>query len=343
MSVKLKKLEDQVVVITGASSGTGLVTARLAAARGARLVLAARSENALRELTEELNRGGAQAVYVVCDVSKPEDVREVARTAQETFGGFDTWVNNAGVSIYGKLEDIPVEEMRKLFETNVWGLVYGSLEAVKHLKQRSRKQHGGEYGGALINLGSVLSERAIALQGIYSASKHAVKGFTESLRMELENEGAPVSVTLIKPSAIDTPYARHAKNHMEEAATLPPPVYAPETVARTILYCAEHPKRGAFVGSGGKSLAMLGYYAPSFLDKVMETVFVKQERKDQPPLPLEQNGLDKPAGKLEARGGYEGVVIGSSPYTAASLRPGLAGTLLAGTGFAAALWYASRR
>ena len=334
--MKLKKLKDQVIVITGASSGIGLVTARLAAARGARLVLAARSENALRELTEELNPGGAQVVYVVCDVSKQGDVREVVRTAQETFGGFDTWVNNAGVSTYGKLEEVPVEDMRRLFETNVWGLIYGSLEAIKHLKRRS-----GEYGGALINLGSVLSERAIALQGIYSASKHAVKGFTESLRMELENEGAPVSITLIKPSAIDTPYARHAKNHMEEAATLPPPVYAPEAVARTILYCAEHPRRDAYVGSGGKSLAMLGYYAPSFLDKVMETVFVKQERKQSHP--LEQNGLDGPAGNLETRGGYEGVVIGSSPYTAASLRPGLAGTLLAGAGLATALWYAARR
>ena len=336
--MKLKKLKDQVMVITGASSGIGLVTARLAAGRGARLVLAARSEDALRELTEELNRGGAQAVYIVCDVSKQEDVREVVRTAQETFGGFDTWVNNAGAFIYGKLEEVPVEDMRKLFETNVWGLIYGSLEAVKHLKKRDK-----EYGGALINIGSVLSERAIALQGIYSASKHAVKGFTESLRMELENEGAPVFVTLVKPSAIDTPYPHHAKNYMDERAEVPPPVYAPETVARTILYCAEHPKRDVFVGSGGKSLAMLGYYAPSFLDKVMETVFVRQERKDQPPLPLEQNSLDEPAGKLEAHGGYEGVVIGSSPYTAASLRTGLAGTLLVGTGVAAALWYAARR
>ena len=104
--------------------------------------------------------------------------------------------------------------------------------------------------------------------------------------MELENEGAPVSITLVKPSAIDTPYATPREEpYGSEAATLPPPVYAPETVARTILYCAEHPKRDVFVGSGGKSLAMLGYYAPSFLDKVMETVFVKQERKDQPPRP----------------------------------------------------------
>ncbi len=338
MSVKLKKLEGQVIVITGASSGIGLVTARLAAGRGARLVLAARSEAALRQLTEELNRSGAQAVYVVCDVSKRDDVREVARTAQATFGGFDTWVNNAGAFIFGKLEEVPVEDMRKLFETNVWGLVYGSLEAVKHLKRRDK-----EYGGALINIGSVLSERAILLQGAYSASKHAVKGFTDALRMELENEGAPVSVTLVKPSAVDTPYPHHAKNYMDAAAEVPPPVYAPETVARTILYCAEHPRRDAYVGSGGKNLAALSHYAPSFLDKVMETVFVKQERKDQPPLPLEQNSLDRPAGKLEERGGYEGLVIGSSPYTAASLRPGLAGILLAGAGLAAALWYAVRR
>src|ERR687884_580384 len=234
MDVKLKRLSEQVLVITGASSGIGLVTAREAARRGAKLVLAARAEDALRQLCEEINSAGGEAVYVVADVGREEDVRRVAEQALARFGRVDTWVNNAGVSIYGRILDTPFEDMRRLYETNFWGVVYGSVVAAEVLRQR---------GGALINVGSVVSDRAIPVQGVYSSSKHAVKGFTDALRMELEAEGAPVSVTLIKPGAIDTPYPEHAKNYMEREPALPPPVYAPEVVAEAILYCAENPER----------------------------------------------------------------------------------------------------
>ena len=193
--MKLKKLSQQIIVITGASSGIGLTTARMAAEAGAKLVLAARSENALKELTDEINNNGGKAIYVVADVGKQEDVRKIADQANEKFGGFDTWINNSGVGIFGKIEDTSIEDMRQLFETNFWGIVYGSLEAVKTLKKR---------GGALINLGSVVSDQVVHLQGIYSTSKHAVKGFTDALRMELEADEQPVSVTLIQPSAINT-------------------------------------------------------------------------------------------------------------------------------------------
>ena len=223
MALRLKKLNEQVMVITGASSGIGLVTARMAAKRGARLILSSRSEEELQELTEEIKANGGQAMAVRVDVGEPEDVRRLAQAAQEQFGGFDTWVNNAGVSIYGKLLEVSIEDMRRVFETNFWGLVYGSLEAARQLNER---------GGAIINIGSTLSDRAIPMQGIYSASKHAVKGFTDALRMELESEGAPISVSLVKPGAIDTPYTEHAKNYMPVEPKNPPPLYAPETVAR---------------------------------------------------------------------------------------------------------------
>jgi NAD(P)-dependent dehydrogenase (short-subunit alcohol dehydrogenase family) len=205
MNIRLKKLNEQVMVITGATSGIGLVTARMAAGRGARLILAARNEEALRRLVNETAASGAQAVYVVANVGKQADVRRIAEKAIEHFGDFDTWVNNAGVSIYGRVLDVSMEDHRQLFETNYWGLVYGSQVAAEHLRQK---------GGALINIGSSLSDRAIPIQGTYCASKHAVKGYTDALRMELEEEGAPISVTLIKPSAIDTPYREHAKNYM---------------------------------------------------------------------------------------------------------------------------------
>ncbi|PYS90529.1 MAG: short-chain dehydrogenase, partial [Acidobacteria bacterium] len=273
MDVQLKKLNEQVMVITGASSGIGLVTARMAAKRGARLVLAARSEEALRQLTDEIKSAGGEAIHVVADVGREADVRRISTAAVERFGGFDTWVNNAGVSVYGKLMDVPLTDLRQLFETNFWGVVYGSRVACEYLRMR---------GGALINIGSTLSDRAIALQGMYSASKHAVKGFTDALRMELEMDNAPVCVTLIKPSAINTPYTEHAKNYLGVEPQNPAPLYAPDVVAETILYCAEHPERDVFVGAGGKLLSALGHYAPRLTDMLMENMTTQQQKSDMP-------------------------------------------------------------
>src|SRR5215210_3392433 len=330
MGVQLKRLKEQTIVITGASSGIGLVTARMAARAGAQLVLAARSEEALRQLTDEIRAAGGEAIYVVADVGREEDVREIADAAIHRFGGFNTWVNNAGVSIYGKLTEIPVEDLRHLFETNFWGVVYGSLAAARHLRGR---------GGAIINVGSTLSDRAIPIQGMYSASKHAVKGFTDALRMELEADGAPVSVTLIKPGAIDTPYPHHAKNYMEAEPTVPPPVYAPEVVAEAILHCAEHAERDVFAGGGGKAISMTEKYAPRLTDKVMEWTMTEMQKSNEPPRPREDNGLDKPSGQLRERGGGLAYVSETSLYTKASLHPVLTTALVLGAGLAiAALW-----
>ncbi|MBA2732669.1 MAG: SDR family oxidoreductase, partial [Acidobacteria bacterium] len=272
MNVQLKKLGEQTIVITGASSGIGLVTARMAAQQGARLVLAARSEDALRQLTNEITVAGGQAIYVVADVGQEADVRRIAEAAIQKFGGFDTWVNNAGVSIYGRVLDVSMDDHRQLFETNYWGLVHGSRVAAMHLRKR---------GGAIINVGSSLSDRAIPLQGTYCASKHAVKGYTDALRMELEEEGAPISVTLIKPSAIDTPYKDHAKNYLPVEPQNPPPVYAPETVAEAILYSAEHPERDVFIGAGGKAISVSGEYAPRLTDKVMKAALFDIQQTEQ--------------------------------------------------------------
>ena len=329
MSVKLKKLEDQVVVITGASSGIGLVTARMAAKRGARLVLNARNLPALREIALEINAAGGEAIGVPGDVGKFDEVKRIADAAFERFGGFDTWVNNAGVSIYGPLLDQSLDDQRRLFETNYWGVVHGSMIASGHLKLR---------GGALINVGSVLSDRAIPIQGSYCASKHAVKGYTDALRMELEEEGAPVSVTLIKPSAIDTPYRQHAKNLMSVEPLNPPPVYAPETVAEAILHCAENPERDVFVGGGGKALAESGHYAPRLTDKVMEATMFTLQKSDKPTPESRQDSLHAPSQDGEERGGYPGHVAESSIYTKATLRPYLTAGLIIGAGLVFAAW-----
>jgi short-subunit dehydrogenase len=336
MKIKLKNLEEQVIVITGASSGIGLVTARLAAKRGARLILNARNEEALRLITNDINEAGGAAEFVAGDVGKLDDVRRMADEATRRFGGFDTWVNNAGVSIYGHVLDQSLEDQRRLFDTNYWGVVHGSMVACETLRTR---------GGALINIGSVLSDRAIPIQGTYCASKHAVKGYTDALRMELEKEGAPISVTLIKPSAIDTPYRLHAKNLMPVEPLNPPPVYAPETVAETILYCAENPERDVYVGGGGKALSAFGYYAPRGTDKVMTATMFDLQQSDQPRSAKREDSLHAPSEDGAERGGYPGHVAESSVYTKASLHPVLTATLIVGSGLAlaAAKQYRSRR
>ncbi|HEX2055847.1 MAG TPA: SDR family oxidoreductase [Nitrospiraceae bacterium] len=331
--MRLKRLRDQIIVITGATSGIGLVTARMAAKRGARLVLAARNQEALTQLEQELSDGYRRAAAVVADVGKPEDVQRVSRVARQRFGGFDTWINNAGISIYGRLLDQPVEDMRRLFETNFWGVVYGSLEAARHFQARRET-------GAIINIGSTFSDRAMPLQGMYSASKHAVKGFTDALRMELERQGLPVSVTLIKPSAIATPYPQHAKNFLKEEPTNPPPIYAPDLVGKAILHCAQYPERDMFVGGAGKAISAMGKYAPRLADFITEQLFAGRQRTGRPPRPLEDNGLDHPSGAIHERGRYSGRhVFETSLYTQSALHPVLAGAAFLGTGLAiTALW-----
>ena len=330
MNVKLKKLPDQVMVITGASSGIGLVTARMAAKRGARLILNARNEEVLRRVCDEINESGGEAYHAAGDVARLDDVQKLADEAVRRFGGFDTWVNNAGVSIYGRVLDQSLEDQRRLFETNYWGVVHGSRVACAHLRQR---------GGVLINVGSVLSDIAIPIQGTYCATKHAVKGYTDALRLELEAEGVPIAVTLIKPSAINTPYVQHAKNLLPSEPQNPAPVYAPETVAEAILHCAEHPERDVYVGAAGKMLAEAGHYLPRVIDKVMESMMLAQQKSDRPKPANRPDSLHAPSADGDERGRYPGHVSESSVYTKASVHPVITGSVIAGLGIAAfAAW-----
>ena len=304
---KPKRLRDQVMVITGASSGIGLATARMAAERGARVVLASRNEADLRTATEEINVRGGRATHVVADVALPEDVDRIADVALREFGGIDTWVNNAGISIYGKLTEVPMQDKKRLFDVNFWGVVNGCRTAVRQFRER---------GGTIINVGSVVSDRAIPLQGMYSASKHAVLGYTDALRMELEHDALPITVTMVKPASIDTPFVEHARNYMLEAPTLPPPVYAPEVVAEAILRCAERRFRDVTVGGGGRLLSAVGRVAPRTMDVYMERSLFEQQ-KDKSGRVRTQDSLYRATRDGDASGPYDGHVMKSSLYTKA--------------------------
>jgi NAD(P)-dependent dehydrogenase (short-subunit alcohol dehydrogenase family) len=288
------------------------------------VVLCSRNEPELKETVAQIQQRGGTARAVVADVSSPEDVERLAASAIEEFGSLDTWVNNAGVSFYGRLTEVALEDMRQLFEVNFWGMVYGARAALPRLRGS---------GGALINIGSIVSDRAIPLQGAYSASKHAVKGFTDALRVELEEEGAPISVTLIKPSSIDTPYFQHAKNYMEVEPKPPAPVYAPEVVANAILRAAEHPIRDITIGGGGRVLTALGTALPRLTDFYMERTMFSSQRSDMPSPGNPGNLYQSSGGENLERGGYKGHVMQSSIYTQAALSPAKA-LIAAGVGLA---------
>jgi short-subunit dehydrogenase len=330
MTPSLKPLASQVIVITGASSGIGLVTARMAAQQGAKLVLAARNEEALSQLVQELKAKGTQAIYVVADVGDEEAVNKIAETAIAEFGGFDTWVNNAGVSIFGRCEEVSIPDMKRMFDTNYWGVVYGSRAAVKHFKQRKSS-------GALINVGSFLGDRAVAVQSTYCTSKHALHGWTDALRMELEAEGAPISVTLIHPGRIDTPYNEHARSYMEKQPAHRGMIYPPEAVADAILYAAAHPKRDMFVGFQAKALAVLGAAFPRLTDKLMEVWAFPSQQSDRPSRDVEDNALYHAGYGLHERGTHQGWIRSGSWFVQAEKYPVAATLAVVGVGVLA-LW-----
>ena len=274
MSPSLKPLNQQVIVITGASSGIGLATAQDAAKAGARVVLAARSGDVLEAIVATLEKQGHEAIHVVADVADRDQVQRIADAAIDRFGRIDTWANVAGVTIYGKLDEVAEADSRRLFDVNFWGMVHGSLVALPHLRR---------HGGALINVGSEASEVAVPLQGMYSASKHAVKGFTDALRIETEQlDGAPVSITLIQPTAVNTPLPDKARNYLDRQPKLPSPQLDPHRVAAAILQSAVTPTRDMKVGLMATLDVAIEKVVPALADRVAVLQVPRQQRDEAP-------------------------------------------------------------
>jgi short-subunit dehydrogenase len=333
--VELRPLSEQVVVVTGASSGIGLVTAQRAAERGARVVLAARNEQALQLVAESIREKGGQAITVEADVGLEADIARIAEAAVTSYGRFDTWVNNAGVSIFGRTDEVTVADMRRMFDTVYWGVVYGCRQAVAHFKER-----GGS--GAIVNVGSLFGDRSTPVQGTYASAKHAVHGWTEALRMEVEAQKLPISVTLVHPGRIDTPYNEHARSYQEQQPAHRGMIYPPEAVADAILFAAAHRRRDMYVGFQAKFVSVFGNAFPRLTDKVMERYMFWSQRSSRPSRSREDSALFEPGYGLYERGTHEGWIRSRSYYAAAEEHPALVAAGV-GAGLAALVGASSRR
>lgn len=271
---RLKPLHDQVVVVLGASSGIGRETALQLSARGAKVVAAARSKPGLVSLVDEINAAGGQATYAICDISDFDQVSGVADLALERFGRIDTWVNMAAVGVYATLEDIPLDEFRRVLDINLMGYVHGLKAALPLLRREGR--------GALIFVSSIESTVTVPLQSAYGISKHAIQGMVEVLRRELRAEGVPISVTNIKPAVINTPFYTNALSKVGFKPTIPQPAYHPAVVAECVVYAAEHPVRDMYAGGAGRVIAMVQLLVPNVLDAVMARFGIPLQRTDEP-------------------------------------------------------------
>jgi NAD(P)-dependent dehydrogenase (short-subunit alcohol dehydrogenase family) len=331
MRVRLKPLKDQVMVITGASSGIGLVTARRAAKAGARVVLAARNERDLAAAVNDIRQHGGEATHVQTDVSDPQQVDRLAEKALSAYGGIDSWVNNAAVSLYGRSMEVPLEDMHRLFSVNFFGVVHGCRSALPHLR---------ENGGALITVGSVTGDRSLPLQGVYSAAKHAVKGFIDALRVELEEERVPVAVSLVKPASIATPFFEKARTYMHVEPRPLPPVYAPEVVAGAILACARRPIREISAGGAARIMSGMETASSRAADRYLRRNAFTGQMSDTPLSSDRTDNLYEPVafdgGERSSRENWGGHVMERSLYTAASIHPRTTALMAIGAGVALA-------
>lgn len=253
-----RPVSHQVVVITGASSGIGRCTALHLAARGARVVVTARRADALAELVREIQSEGGRAIAVPGDVTQEEDLRRVAGAAVTHFGRIDTWVNNAGVYVQGRVQDISLDEYRRVLEVNLLGLVNGTRRALEVMLRQG--------SGVIVQVSSVAARRGVPYTSAYSAAKAGIDGFTDALRAELWGTG--VSLSILYPPTVDTPIYRHGRGKLGVVPKPAPPIADPMQAAREIAELAQSGRRHRFFGWAGP-LARLSAVAPAATDWIL--------------------------------------------------------------------------
>jgi len=269
-----KPLNQQVVVISGAASGIGRASAKRFAAGGARVVIGGRSAAGVTAILEDIKAVGGQGVGMEVDVSRRDQVEALAALAINTYGRIDTWVNNAGVSIYSRFEDVTEEEVRRLFDVNFMGQMYGMWTAIPLLRRNG--------GGTIINLASVVGKRGLPLQNFYSATKFAIIGLSEAVRVEFETEKENIALCAICPPSVDTPFYDNALSKMGHCSKPLPIVVSADRVARDVVKCAVRARREVWVGLIGKAFVTLSILFPRMMDSYVTSLGYQAQTSDEP-------------------------------------------------------------
>jgi NAD(P)-dependent dehydrogenase (short-subunit alcohol dehydrogenase family) len=277
---------SKVVVITGASAGVGRATARRLAKDGAQIALIARGRDGLEGARKEVEEFGGRAIVVMVDVADAGQVEAAAAQIERELGEIDIWINNAMVSVFSPIKEMTPEEFRRVMEVTFLGSVYGTLAALKRMLPRDR--------GTIVQVGSALAHRSIPLQSAYCAAKHAMQGFTESLRCELIHDKSKVRVTMVQLPALDTPQFGWVKSRLPLKAQPVPPIFQPEVAAKAIYFAAHHPRREFYVAWSSAKAIIANKIAPGLLDHILARTGYDSQQYDGAEDPNRAHNLWEP-------------------------------------------------
>jgi NAD(P)-dependent dehydrogenase (short-subunit alcohol dehydrogenase family) len=324
--VTKKPLSEQVVVVTGASSGLGRAVARLAGERGAKVVVTARNAEALGNAVSEIEAAGSEALAVPADHTVQDEVEQVVEQAVDRFGRVDTYVANAIVTVYAETYRYEPDELRRVFDVNFFGMVYGFWAALPHLR---------ESRGTFLHVSSALAYRGIPLQGAYCSTKAAGRAFLESARVEIEKEGWDVAVSLVLPGAINTPQFDRDRQKIGYQPMPVPPIYQPEPFADGVLHCCEHPVRELPLGWGAQKLLWGQKLSPRAGDLMLLNMGWKGQHTNEPkPVDSPDNLFEPLPGDPGAHGRFDDKARKSTAWTSLRLRRWLVGGAFAAAGMA---------
>jgi NAD(P)-dependent dehydrogenase (short-subunit alcohol dehydrogenase family) len=291
-------MREAVVVVTGASAGVGRATARAFARAGASVALLARGADGLRAARRELEAGGGRAIDLVTDVADADQVEGAASRIDEELGPIDVWVNSAMVSALMPLWEMTSEDFRRITEVTYLGCVHGTMAALRRMRPRDR--------GTIVQVGSALAYRGIPLQSAYCGAKHALQGFTESVRSELLHEGSDVHVTMVQLPALNTPQFGWVKTSLKMRPQPVPPIYQPELAAEAVVWAASHRRREVSVGGTTTATVVADKVAPGLLDRYLGATGVDSQQTDVPIEASRRDNLWSPVpGDHGARGGFD--------------------------------------
>ncbi|HZP40388.1 MAG TPA: SDR family oxidoreductase [Candidatus Binatia bacterium] len=329
--------QREVVVVTGASAGVGRATARAFGARGARVGLVARGRDGLEAARREIEEAGGEALVLPTDVAKPEEVEAAAAAVEATFGPIDVWVNDAMLSVFSPFAEMHADEFRRVTEVSYLGFVYGTMAALRRMRPRDR--------GVVVQVGSALAYRSIPLQSAYCGAKHAIVGFTDSIRSELVHDRSRVRLTVVHLPALNTPQFSWVKSRLPRRPQPVPPIFQPEVAAEAIVWAAHHPRRELHAGWPTVKAIWANVLAPGFADRWLARHGYASQQYDGAPPPDRRDNLWAPVpgdhgahGDFDARAhprslvlelslrrGWIGVAAAALAGAAAALLPGRAG------------------